>query len=80
MNAKLIGLTIASVLFASTAVAAQPNGRDSVYAGAGTTLPAAKVAQTHTGNGRGSVYASDLPAPAIRPAAIADVPVKPGRA
>jgi hypothetical protein len=80
MNAKLITLAIASALFASTAFAAQPNGRDSVYAAAGATLPAAKATQVHAGNGRGSIYAADLPAPTPRPAAIADVPLKPGRA
>lgn len=65
MNAKLATLTLAAALFASSgAFAAQPHGRDTVYAGPGSALPSAKVARTHEGNGRGSVYARDLPAPA----------------
>ena len=80
MNAKLISLTIAAALFASTsAFADQTNGRDSVYAAAGATLPSAKVTRTHTGNGRSTVYAADLPAPTPK-TAIGEVKVKFGRA
>jgi hypothetical protein len=58
MNAKLISLTVAAALLASTsAFAAQPSGRDSVYAPAGVTVPSAKSTQERTGNGRESVYA-----------------------
>ena len=79
MNAKLISLSIAAALFVSTsAFAAQPNGRDSVYA-TGTSFPSAQVARAHTGNGRGSVYAADLPAPTPK-TAVGEVKARFGRA
>ena len=80
MNAKLISLSIAAALFVSTsAMAAQPNGRDSVYAATGTSFPSAKATQAHTGNGRGSVYAADLPAPTPK-TAVGEVKARFGRA
>ena len=64
MNAKLLSFAVAAALFASTgAFADQPNGRDSVYAKAGSTFPSAKVAKAIPGNGRGTVTAFELPAP-----------------
>jgi hypothetical protein len=81
MNASLTALAIVTALVISADVfAAQPAGRDSVYAMPGSTLPSAKVAQAQAGNGRGSVYAADLPAPAPRPIEIGAVTFKPGRA
>ncbi len=83
MNAKLIrarSLTLgaALALLASTsALAGQPFGRDSVYAAPGS--PVTKVAAAKPGNGRGSVYAADLPAPTPKDQVIA-VTFKPGRA
>jgi hypothetical protein len=69
MNAKLMNLTLAAALFASaSAFAGQPNGRDSVYAASGSSFPSAKVTRATSGNGRGSVYAADLPAPSPRTA------------
>jgi hypothetical protein len=80
MNAKLISLSIAAALFASTsAIAAQPNGRDSVYAAPGASFPSAKVATSRSGSGRGSVYAADLPAPTPK-TAIGEVKARFGRA
>jgi hypothetical protein len=80
MNAKLIGLAIAAALFTSTsAFAAQPNGRDSVYAAPGTSFPGAKIAKARNGNGRGSVYAADLPAPTSK-TTVGDVKIRFGRA
>jgi hypothetical protein len=80
MNAKLISLTLAAALFASTgAFAGQPNGRDSVYAAPDAGFPSAKVARATSGNGRGSVYAADLPAPTPK-TAIGEVKHRFGRA
>jgi hypothetical protein len=80
MNAKLISLSIAAALFVSTsAFAAQPNGRDSVYAATGTSFPGAKSTQALSGNGRGSVYAADLPAPTPK-TAVGEVKARFGRA
>jgi hypothetical protein len=81
MNGSLTALAIVTALLVSADVfAAQPTGRDSVYAASASTLPSAKVAQPHAGNGRGSVYAADLPAPTPRSAEIGAVTSKPGRA
>lgn len=90
MNMKLIGLTAAFALLASTTVYAQqqPFGRDSVYtppdgastpAQVGTSTGAAR-ARTAPGNGRGSVYARNLPAPTPRDQVTVRGPLKPGRA
>jgi hypothetical protein len=80
MNAKLISLSAAFALLASTsAFAGQPFGRDSVYAAPGgaatSTVAAAKLR-----NGRGSVYAADLPAPTPKAQVRIAVSFKPGRA
>jgi hypothetical protein len=80
MNAKLISLTLAAALLASTsAFAGQPNGRDSVYAAPDASFPSATAARATGGNGRGSVYASDLPAPAPK-SAIGEIKQRFGRA
>jgi hypothetical protein len=80
MNAKLISLTIAAAVFASSgAFAGQPNGRDSVYATPGVTLPSAKVAKAHVGNGRGTVTAYDLPAPTAKDKVNFAGTIRPGR-
>jgi hypothetical protein len=78
MNARLISFSAALALLASTsAFAGQPFGRDSVYAAPGSSVT--KVAAAKPGNGRGSVYAADLPAPTPKDQVIA-VSFKPGRA
>ena len=80
MKTKLISMTLAAALFASTsAFAGQPNGRDSVYAAPDASFPSANAARTTNGNGRGSVYASDLPAPTPK-SAIGEVKQRFGRA
>ncbi len=67
MNAKQIGFVVVAALFATSAFAGQPSGRDSVYAAAGTSFPSAhSTPAAVTGNGRGSVYASQLPAPTAK--------------
>jgi hypothetical protein len=79
MNATKM-IAIAAALFASSAAfAAQPTGRDSVYADPGISIPGAKAAKAAPGNGRGSVYATDLPAPTPK-TAIGEVKVRFGRA
>lgn len=80
MNTKLIGLTAAIALLASTsAFAGQPFGRDSVYAAPGGA-GGAKVATAKARNGRSSVYAADLPAPTPKDQVRIAVTFKPGRA
>jgi hypothetical protein len=79
MNATKM-IAVAAALFASSAAfAAQPAGRDSVYADPGVSVPGAKAAKAAPGNGRGSVYAADLPAPTPK-TAIGEIKVKFGRA
>jgi len=84
MNAKLISpklitLGAAFALLASTgALAGQPFGRDSVHAAPGS--PTTKVAAAKPGNGRGSVYATNLPAPTPKDRVRIAVTFKPGRA
>jgi hypothetical protein len=79
MNAKLISLGIAAALFASaSAFAAQPNGRDSVFATGESSFPSAKAARAAIGNGRGSVYAADLPAPTPK-TAVGEIKARFGR-
>jgi hypothetical protein len=81
MNANVLALVIAASLFAyASAFAAQPNGRDTVCATPGVTVPSAKLERFHAGSSRASVYAADLPAPEPKPAALGDVTFKPGRA
>jgi hypothetical protein len=63
LTPKLVTLGIALALASTSAFAGQPFGRDSVYAAPGSTHSGTKVAAAKAGNGRGSVYASDLPAP-----------------
>ena len=76
---KLITLGAAFALLASTsALAGQPFGRDSVYAAPNS--PTTKVAAAKPGNGRGSVYASDLPAPTPKDQVRIATTFKPGRA
>jgi len=60
MNVKLISFAIATALFASGALANQPQGRDSVYAVPGGT--SSKATAITARNGRDSVYAIDMPA------------------
>jgi hypothetical protein len=79
MNAKLATLTLAAAVFATGAFAGQPNGRDSVYANPGVTLPGAKVVKIHPGNGRGTVTALDLPAPTPKDKVQFTESVRPGR-
>ncbi|HZP86475.1 MAG TPA: hypothetical protein VFB54_06620 [Burkholderiales bacterium] len=61
MNAKTI-LFIAAI-FASSGALAESYGRDSVYAKSGTTTSKPSKGTAVAGNGRSSVYATDLPAP-----------------
>jgi hypothetical protein len=82
MNTKLTRLTLAAALLSATgAFADQPFGRDSVYsaAGASTTSRTGAVSAV-AGNGRGSVYAADLPAPTPKERVQIAVTLKPGRA
>jgi hypothetical protein len=88
MNVKMVSLAAALALLASSAVCAhQPSGRSSVYAtpGGAASTPGAtastpgKVEKAHPGNGRGSVYARDLPPPTPRDRVQATL-FKPGRA
>ena len=79
MNAKLVSLALATALFASaSAFAGQANGRDSVYATPDAAFPSAKAARATGGNGRGCVYASDLPAPTSK-SAIGEIKQRFGR-
>ena len=64
MNAKLTGFTITAAPFASGAFAGQLSGRDSVYAEAGST--SIKTTPGAALSGRGSIYATELPAPTKR--------------
>jgi hypothetical protein len=81
MNAKPAALGVAlAMLGAATVYADQPSGRSSVYAAPGATSTRPEVDNALKGNGRGSVYARDLPPPTPRDRmqAIAIV-LKPGR-
>ena len=81
MNAKAIVLTLGAILFASaSALAAQPHGRDSVYAKPGISAPSFAKEPAVAGNGRGSVYATMLPSPTPRSKVVLSMPFKPGRA
>ncbi len=82
MNAKQIGFVVVAALFATSAFAGQPAGRDSFYAEAGASFPSAKTAAAATParNGRGSVYASELPSPTAKDQVNVAVAAKPGRA
>ena len=81
MNAKFATLTLAAALFAATsAFAGQPNGRDSVYATPGVTLPSSKVAKAIPGNGRSTVTAYELPAPTPKDKSNFAGTLRPGRA
>jgi hypothetical protein len=67
MESRLVPLHLVVAMLASTsALAGQPHGRDSVYAAPEGSFPSAKATRAATGSGRGSVYASDLPAPTPR--------------
>ncbi len=77
MNAKLVAIALA--LFATSAVAGQSTGRDSVYAAPGATFPSAQSAKAAPGNGRGTVTAYDLPAPTPRDKANFAETTRPGR-
>ena len=58
MNAKLnIGLA-AALLLSSTAFAAQPNGRDSVYAAPGASMSRPFAGADIPRSGRDSIYAT----------------------
>ena len=82
MNTKLTRLTlVAALLSATSAFADQPLGRDSVYAAAGaSTASRTGSVSAVAGNGRGSVYAADLPAPTSKERVRIAVTLKPGRA
>jgi hypothetical protein len=81
MKVRLIGFSAAFALLASTTVCAeQPFGRGSVYATPGASRAPAKVARAQPGNGRGSVYAKNLPPPTPRDRVTFRGPLKPGRA
>ncbi len=81
MNAKQIGFVVAA-LFATSAFAGQPSGRDSFYAEAGASFPSAKTtaAAAPARDGRGSVYATQLPAPTSQGNVNVVAAAKPGRA
>lgn len=79
MKVRPIAFGAMLVLLTSTAVcAAQPGGRSSVFASPSASVTPPKVEKAELGNGRGSVYARDLPAPMPRDRVVA-VPLKPGR-
>lgn len=81
MNARLIRFTLAVALLGSTAAfAAQPNGRDSVYADAGSSTATSIKGPALTRMGRASVYAADLPAPTPKDRVRVAGTLKPGRA
>jgi hypothetical protein len=82
MSMKLVGVGAALALLASSTVCAQQQsfGRGSVYAIPGAASAPAKAARATSGNGRGSVYAPDLPSPTPRDRVIVKGPFKPGRA
>ncbi len=80
MNAKLIALTLAAAVLASpVAHAGQAGGRDSVYTTAASVFPSAKAERSVAGNGRGSVYAADLPAATPRATSVGEVKARLGR-
>jgi hypothetical protein len=67
MESRLVPLhLVVAMLASSSALAGQPNGRDSVFAAPDGSFPSANAARETGGNARGSVYASDLPAPTPR--------------
>ena len=81
MRATVISFTFAAALLGSaSAFADQPFGRGSVYAATGpvTHTPAKGPAVTRAG--RGSVFASDVPAPTPKDKVQLAVALKPGRA
>jgi hypothetical protein len=67
------------MLVAAPAWADQPAGRSSVYAPPSAVNTPRKAEKAEPGNGRGSVYARDLPAPTPRDQTQALV-IRPGRA
>ena len=74
-------LAISTLTFTSAALAGQPNGRDSYYAESTASFPAARTAAVPApGNGRASVYASELPAPTPRTQVQVVGEIRPGRA
>ncbi len=81
MNAKQIGFVVVAALFAASAFAGQPSGRDSFYAEAGASFPSAKTTAVSTKgrDGRGSVYASQLPNPTGKDQVNVAVVARPGR-
>ena len=86
MNAKFASVALAAALLASASAAfagGQAFGRDSVYATPGSSVPSAKSSApvvTVKRDGRGSVYAQDLPAPTPKDQVRVVGTVKPGRA
>ena len=78
MNAKLIVAVIAT-LVAAPSYAAQPFGRDSVYATPGVSTSMPSVASPVIRHGRDSVYATQGPIIQRQPVTTA-VAYKPGRA
>ena len=86
MNAKFARISFAAALLAAASSAfagGQTFGRDSVYADARSTFPSAKSPAPVTAagrDGRGSVYATELPAPTPKEQVRVVGNIKPGRA
>ncbi len=66
--AKRLSFAVIATLFASSAFAGQPTGRDSIYAEATASFPTAHASAVTAPSreGRASVYASELPAPTAK--------------
>ena len=79
MNAKLIVAVIAT-LVAAPSYAAQPFGRDSVYAKPGVSTSMPSVASPVIRHGRDSVYVTQGPIIHRQPVTTTAVAYKPGRA
>ncbi len=81
-TAKRLSFAVIAALFAGSAFAGQPAGRDSFYAEASASFPSAHAAAASAPSreGRASVYASELPAPTPHGNVNVVVAVKPGRA
>jgi|KBSMisStaDraftv2_1062788.scaffolds.fasta_scaffold386223_2 hypothetical protein len=80
MNWKLVSLGLAAALFTAGAVAAQPYGRDSVYANSGASAAKAPVTDNaYNRFGRDSAYANDRHATNAERAQMGEVAFKFGR-
>jgi hypothetical protein len=81
MNLTLLSLGLAAALLTSGVIAAQPYGRDSVYANSGATAQAPATDNGHNRYGRDSMYANDRPALNVERSQIGEADTyKPGRA